>query len=189
MRAMGGYGIPEEILPDSGKQFTDRFSGEVSSRPSSRSPCAVEVDRVVPPSGNLALAGQQFWLGTARAGLPVSLWCDTDLIHVLISGVRVKTTCTHLSAADLTALADRGARPAGPSPLPPPEHCEAVEVERTVNATGSVSLAGRLVLAAEILGGRRVGIRIDAATLMFHDPATGELLRTRPNPLTAEEVE
>jgi hypothetical protein len=62
-------------------------------------------------------------------------------------------------------------------------------VERTVNAVGSVSLAGRQVLAAEILGGRRVGIRVDAATLMFYDPATGELLRTRPNPLTPDEVE
>jgi transposase InsO family protein len=152
-------------------------------------PEAVEVDRVVPPSGNLGLAGQQFWLGTARAGLPVTLWCDTDLIHVLVSGVRVKTVRSHLSAADLTALAARGARPAGPSPLPPREPGEAVEVERTVNATGSVSLAGRLVLAAEILGGRRVGIRIDAATLMFYDPDTGELLRTRPNPLTPGEVE
>ena len=152
-------------------------------------PEAVEVDRVVPASGNLGLAGQQFWLGTARAGLPVTLWCDTDLIHVLISGVRVKTVRSHLSTADLTALAARGARPAGPSPLPPREPGEAVEVERSVNAVGSVSLAGRQVLAAEILGGRRVGVRVDASTLMFYDPATGELLRTRPNPLTPEEVE
>jgi transposase InsO family protein len=152
-------------------------------------PEAVEVDRVVPASGNLGLAGQQFWLGTARAGLPVTLWCDTDLIHVLVSGARVKTVRSHLSATDLTALAAHGARPAGPSPLPPREHGEAVEVERTINAVGSVSLAGRQVLAAEILGGRRVGIRIDASTLMFYDPATGELLRTRPNPLTAQEVE
>ena len=31
-------------------------------------PDAVEVDRVVPPSGNLTVGPQQFWLGTARAG-------------------------------------------------------------------------------------------------------------------------
>ncbi len=117
------------------------------------------------------------------------MWCDIDLIHVLISGVRVKTVRSHLSAADLTALAARGARLAGPSPLPPREPGEAVEVERTVNAVGSVPLAGRQILAAEILGGRGVGIRIDASTLMFYDPATGELLRTRPNPLAPEEVE
>jgi hypothetical protein len=46
------------------------------------------VDRVVSAERNLGVAGQQFWLGTARAGLPVTLWCDTDVIHVLISGVR-----------------------------------------------------------------------------------------------------
>ena len=31
-------------------------------------PDAVEVDRVVPPSGNMAVGRQQFWLGPARAG-------------------------------------------------------------------------------------------------------------------------
>ena len=37
-------------------------------------------------------------------------------------------------------------------------------------------------LAAEILGGQLVGIRIEENTLMFYDPATRVLLRTRPNP-------
>jgi hypothetical protein len=36
----------------------------------------------------------------------------------------------------------------------------AVEVERTVNRGGSVSLGQHIVVAADILGGRRVGIRI-----------------------------
>jgi hypothetical protein len=44
------------------------------------------------------------------------------------------------------------------------------------------------LLAAEILGGRRVGIRIEPATLMFYDLATRELLRTRKNPLTPKQV-
>jgi hypothetical protein len=43
-------------------------------------------------------------------------------------------------------------------------------------------------VAAEILGGQLVGIRIEPATLMFFDPATRVLLRTRPNPLTPAEV-
>ena len=34
------------------------------------------------------------------------------------------------------------------------------------------------MLAAEILGGRRVSVRIEEATLMFFDPGTRELLRT-----------
>jgi len=44
------------------------------------------------------------------------------------------------------------------------------------------------VPAAEILAGRLVGIRIEPATLMFFDLDTRELLRTRPNPLTAEQM-
>jgi hypothetical protein len=53
-----------------------------------------------------------------------------------------------------------------------------------VNRTGLVSLAGKQVLAAEILGGRAVLVRIEPQTLMFLDPTTRELLRVRPNPLT-----
>jgi hypothetical protein len=44
------------------------------------------------------------------------------------------------------------------------------------------------VLAAEILGGRPVIIRIEPQTLMFLDPDTRELLRVRPNPLTREQT-
>ena len=39
-----------------------------------------------------------------------------------------------------------------------------------------------------ILGGRRVGIGIEPATLMFYDLQTRELLRTRKNPLTPGQV-
>jgi predicted DNA-binding transcriptional regulator YafY len=59
-----------------------------------------------------------------------------------------------------------------------------IEVERVVSKDGQVHLAGRYVIAAEILGGRRVGIRIEQTTLMFFDPANRQLLRTRPSPLT-----
>ena len=72
---------------------------------------------------------------------------------------------------------------AGPSPLPQAENDAVVEVERTVNKYGMVSLAGRYLLAAEILGGRRVTIRIEEKTLMFLDGDTRQLLRVRPNPL------
>ena len=53
-----------------------------------------------------------------------------------------------------------------------------------VGRTGHVSLGQQPVMAAEILAGRRVTIRIEPATLMFFDPDTRELLRVRPNPLT-----
>jgi hypothetical protein len=116
------------------------------------------------------------------------IWADCDLIHVLIAGARVKTVRSHLSITDLAKLVAQGAVPAGPSPLPPVADGDAVEVDRTVNRNGGVSLGRHIVLAAEILGGRRVGVRIEAATLMFYDLDTRELLRTRPNPLRPDEV-
>ncbi|MFC8095746.1 hypothetical protein [Streptomyces sp. NPDC057301] len=45
----------------------------------------------------------------------------------------------------------------------------AFEVDRFVNNSGLVGLGGHQVPAAEILGGRQVGIRIDAETLSFFD--------------------
>ncbi len=148
----------------------------------------VEFDRVVPPSGNMIVCQRQFWMGTARAGMTARIWADCNLIHVLIDGARVKTVRSHLSINDLAKLVAQGAVPAGPSPLPPVEGGAAVEVDRTVNRGGGVSLGQHIVLAAEILGGRRLGIRIEAATLMFYDLDTRELLRTRPNPLRPDEV-
>jgi transposase InsO family protein len=149
---------------------------------------SVEFERVVPPSGNLMVCQRQFWLGPARSGVTVTFWADTDVIHLLIAGGRVKSVRSHLSVNDLASLLRQGGRPAGPPPLPPAEPGAAVEVDRTVNRAGTVSLGQHLVLAAEILGGRRVGIRIEQATLMFFDLDTRQLLRTRPNPLTPADI-
>src|SRR5204863_3776400 len=88
-------------------------------------------------------------------------------------------------------LARTGGRPAGPSPLPTAPTggpVAAVEVDRTVNACGQVSLGHHTVLAAEILAGRRISVRVEQHTLMFFDPDTRQLLRTRPNPLTPAEI-
>jgi hypothetical protein len=148
----------------------------------------VEVDRVVPASGNLAVRGKQFWLGPARAGVTVTFWADHDIIHLTIAGARVKTVRSHLSSTDLAALAATGARPASPPPLPPAEAGTALEVDRLVCRGGIISLGNRPLLAAEILAGRRVSIRIEDTTLMFFDPDTRELLRTRPNPLTWDQA-
>ncbi|MER6378351.1 IS481 family transposase [Streptomyces mirabilis] len=147
----------------------------------------VEFERVVPASGNLQVAGKQFWLGPARSGLTVTFWADTSVIHLLIAGARIKTVRSHLSVADLGRLAGRGGRAAGVAPLPADDGA-AFEVDRVVNNSGLVGLGGRQVLAAEILGGRQVGIRIDVETLSFFDPSSRELLRVRPNPLSGEEV-
>ena len=84
----------------------------------------------------------------------------------------------------VTELAADGAVPAGPPPLPPAENGSVIEVDRAVNNSGLAGLAGLPVLAAEILGGRPVIVRIEPQTPMFLDPDKRELLRTRPNPLT-----
>jgi transposase InsO family protein len=148
----------------------------------------VELDRIVPPSGNMQLAGKQFWLGPHRSGQIVRFWASVDMIHLLIGGTKVKTVRSHLTVNDLARLVSEGAVNAGPSPLPPIDDGAAVEVDRAISSGGITSLGGKVILAAEILGSRRVGIRIEADTLMFFDLQTRELLRTRPNPLTWEQV-
>src|SRR5262249_57400133 len=132
----------------------------------------VEFERVVPPSGNMEAAGRQFWLGPRRSGQVITFWADTDVIHLTAGGLRVKSVRSHLSVAGLAKLAATGARPAGPPPLPEAQPGAAIEVERVVSKDGQVHLAGRYVIAAEILGGRRVGVRIEEHTLMFFDPHT-----------------
>jgi hypothetical protein len=148
----------------------------------------VEFDRVVPASGNMMVCRRQVWVGTKYAGMITRIWADCGQIHLLIAGTRIKTLRSHLSVNDLAELVARGATPAGADPLPPVKDGDAVEVERCVNAVGTVSLAGCVLTAAESLAGRRVGVRIEVATLMFYDLDTRELLRTKPNPLTADQI-
>jgi Integrase core domain len=148
----------------------------------------VEFDRIVPPSGNLWVAGRQFWLGPARAGTVIRFWADCQLIHLSAGGARIKTLRSHLSVNDLARLAANGGGPAGPSPLLPIEDGQAVEVDRPVSRGGLVSLGRHRLLAAEILSGQLAGIRIEPSTLMFNDPGSRALLRTRPNPLTPAEA-
>lgn len=109
------------------------------------------------------------------------------MIHLLIARARIKIGRSHLSVADLERLAARGGRAAGPAPLPAGDG-SAFEVERVVNNSGLVGPGGHQVPAAEILGGRQVGIRIDDETLSFFDMSSRKLLRVRSNLLTSEEV-
>jgi Integrase core domain len=166
---------------------------ETSTAPTPDSPAPwqggpVEFDRVIPPSGNMEVRGKQFWLGTTRAGMMVTFWASVDVIHLTIAGARIKSIRSHLSTADLARLAASGGRAAGPPPLPPAEPGSAIEVDRVVSKDGQVSLGGRYSIAAEILGGRLVSIRIEETTLMFFDPGTRVLLRTRPSPLTWDQA-
>nr|WP_210414789.1 IS481 family transposase [Microlunatus elymi] len=170
----------------------------VSGQPAVRVPgsgAAIELDRVVPASGNMALCNNQFWLGPGRAGQVVRFWIDCQWVHLSIGGTRVKSLRSRFTVTDLDVLTGQGAVPAGAPPLPakPGPGSRAsrtvTEVERTVGRAGTVSLGNRVVLAAEILAGRRVGIFIEeGAPLLFFDPDTRELLRVRPNPLEPGEA-
>lgn len=145
---------------------------------------AVEVDRVVPPSGNLWIGGQQVRLGPALAGRHVTLWADAVSLHVLADGARIKTVPSRLGATELARLAASGARPAGPSPLPTGT-AAVLEVDRTVNATGGVSLGDQQVGVGLPLAGQRITLRMEG-TLMAVLGSDGTLLRTLACPIPAD---
>ena len=149
-------------------------------------PDAVEVDRVVPASGNMAVGPQQFWLGPARAGQQVTFWIDTSTVHLSTGGWRIKTVPSRLSAADLARLRLSGARPAGPPPAgPSPGSLAAsrcVEVDRLVNAVGGVTLGNQLILVGSPLAGQRARIRLDGQ-LMHVITQDGVLWRSLPCPI------
>ena len=149
-------------------------------------PDAVEVDRVIPPSGNLWVGGQQFWLSPARAGHQVTLWIDTTTCHLSVGGWRIKTVPSRLSEADVARLRNADARPAGPPPAGPSPGAQAaskcVEVDRLVNGIGGVTLLNRLILVGSPLAGQRARIRLDGQ-LMHVITQDGVLWRTLPCPI------
>jgi hypothetical protein len=144
---------------------------------------AVELDRVVPPSGNLWIAGQQVWLGPAMTGRTVRLWAGLSQVHVLLDGHRIKTLPSRLDARGLARLATAGAQPAGPPPLPPAAG-DVTEVDRTVNASGNVSLGDHVISAGLPLAGQRVTLRLDGP--VAHVLAAGVIARTVACPVPPE---
>ena len=142
---------------------------------------AVEVDRVVPASGNVQLGGQQVWLGPALSGRQITVWVDAVSLHVLLDGARIKTLPSRLGTTELSRLAANGARPAGPSPRPAGDGA-VIEVDRTVNATGLISLADQQVGVGSPLAGQRVTLRMEGPLMavLGHD---GTLLRTMACPV------
>jgi transposase InsO family protein len=161
----------------------DQGPAVIPAAPAEPMPAALEIDRTVPPSGNLQIGGQQVWLGPALAGRKVTFWVDETRLHVLLDGTRIKTLPSRLGVTELARLAAGGARPAGPSPLPAGAGT-AVEVERTVNAQGLAGLAGTQVNVGYELAGQRVTLRMDG-TVMAVIGCDGTLLRTLPCPVPA----
>jgi transposase InsO family protein len=146
---------------------------------------AVEADRVVPPSGNLWIGGQQIWLGPALAGRKVTIWADETTLHVLAGGARIKTLPSRLAITELARLSASGARPAGPPPLPRAAGT-AIEVDRLVNATGLASLAGQQISVGCHLAGQKITLRLDGTQMAILDQAR-TLLRIMPCPVPARD--
>jgi hypothetical protein len=132
----------------------------------------------------LWIGGQQVWLGPALSGRQITLWVDAISLHVLLDGARIKTLPSRLGTAELARLAAHGARPAGPSPLPTGDGA-VIEVDRTVNVTGGVSLADQQVGVGSPLAGQRVTLRMEGP-LMAVLGHGGTLLRTLACPIPAD---
>lgn len=149
-------------------------------------PDAIEIERVVPPSGNMTIGPQQFWLGTSRVGQSVSFWIGTTTVHMSIGGWRIKTVPSRLSAVDLARLRSAGARPAGP---PPAGHAPGVlaatscaEVQRLVNSAGIITLGGQVIQVGSPLAGQRARIRL-GGQVMHVITQDGILWCTLPCPI------
>jgi hypothetical protein len=141
----------------------------------------VEIDRIVPASGNLGVCGQQFWLGPARAGRTLTLWIDTTTVHLSLAGQHLKTLPSRLTSIDLARLCAQGARPAGPPPPARPSWTQLatgapVEIQRMVNAIGTVSIAGKFHSVGQQFAGRRIILRLE--TTLAHVVLDKVLTRT-----------
>jgi hypothetical protein len=181
---------PDECLAQAADPIpaTDATTGEqpVSAQGEALALDAVEIDRIVPASGNLGVCGQQFWLGPARAGRTLTLWIDTTTVHLSLDGQHLKTLPSRLTSIDLARLRAQGARPAGLPPSRPSwtqlSAGTPVEIHRTANAVGMVSIGGTYHSVGQQFAGRRITLRLEAT--LAHVVVDGVLVRTIPLTLT-----
>ena len=112
----------------------------------------------------MEVLGKQFWLGAGHAGMMVTFWASTEVIHLTIGGARVKSVRSHLSAADLARLRSwrRTARRTAAHPRRRARRRDRGQPGRSAK-DGQVSLGGRYYIKEEILGGMMVSIRIEQA--------------------------
>lgn len=165
---------------------TDDLTGDPRAAPRRLEP--VELDKTVPPSGNLWIAGRQLWLGPKLAGETVRLWIDATTIHITHADTHLKTLPSRFNAADAPKLSRAGAKPAGPPPAGAaadpntigPD--DPVEIDRTVNACGQISIGHTQIIVGSPLAGQRVTIRLDDA--VAHVIADNRIIRTLPSPAT-----
>lgn len=148
----------------------------------------------MPSGGTVNLDGtQHIWVGKPFAGRTVTIWIDAATIHVLLDDAVIKTVPSRLTTAGRERLAMRGARPGRSSPaLPALDKNDLaaarvpVEIDRTVNRDGVVSLLGHELTLGPHHSRTRVTLRIDGG--LIHAIAGGHLIKTLPNPLAATDL-
>jgi transposase InsO family protein len=176
---------PSDLEPVPAPAASSAPDAAVTAEPV-RWPDAIEIDRVVPPSGNMSIGLQQFWLGSGRAGQRVRFWIDTTTVHLSVDGWRIKTVPSRLSAVDIARLRQAGACLAGPPPAGPAPGALAatscVEVQRLVAANGIITLANQAIPVGSPLAGQRARIRLDGQ-VMHVITQDGLLWRTLPCPI------
>lgn len=159
---------------------------------------AVEFEVRVPPSGEVKIRSgrQSVAVHKSLAGRTLSVWADLRSIHVSLDGEVLRTVRSRLIPEDLTHLAMRGARPAGPEPDRPAlrrangaaviRPGDAVEIERTVTKDGVVSIAGSSHLIGFAWAARRVTLRLDGH--LMHAVIDNALVGTWPCPLGTDQL-
>ena len=126
---------------------------------------AVELNRVIPPSGNISISEQQIWIGPRSAGQVVEIWADTVSVHVSMEGEHLKTVPSRLSVHSLHRLIPRvQSKPDRHHADRPPRVRAAnatLEFERSVNGAGLVSIGGKQLSVGLELAGQRVRIHLE----------------------------
>ncbi len=157
--------------------------------PPTGDPGPVELEVLVPASGNLQLVGRQVWVGRALAGQPVRIWADLRSIHLSASsdGRLLKTLPSRYSPDELALLHGHPtAHPAGPAPSAAAalQGAAVVEVDRVVNGCGLLGIGGRQVGVGLLWAGRQVTVRVEPTLLQV--VCDGRVVKTLPSPVPAE---
>jgi hypothetical protein len=159
---------------------------------------AAEFEVRVSPGGDVQIrSGRQVVsLHHSMAGRAVTVWADLRSIHLSCDGHVIRTVASRLRPQDLSYLAMRGARPAGPAPqrpamrrvngtaVIPPGH--AAEVDRAVNKDGMAIIGGTSHLVGFAWAGRRVTLRLDGH--LPHAIADNALIGTWPCPISTDKI-
>ncbi len=124
----------------------------------------------------------------------VRFWIDCEWVHLSIGGTRIKSLRSRFSVNDLDTLVAQGAMPAGTAPAVRARSGQPREPQdrggRADRGQVRDRVAGKSGRAGRRDPRRPPGrdLHRGGSPLLFFDPQTRELLRTRPNPLQPGEA-